>query len=376
MTVILGLSRDEFPVTEKWIYLNHASTGPLPRRSVKAINDFLKEISECGDTVEEKWFKTVENTRKLAADLIGSSPDEVAITRSTSEGLFFIVFGLDWKPGDVILTAVGEFPANVYPWLSLIDKGVVVKFIPLEGNRLKFEDIERFLSERVRLVSLSFVEYLSGQRIDVVEIGRLLKERGIFFGVDAIQGLGCLEFNVKEAGVDFLSAGGSKWLLSPQGTGIFYLSEGLFELIKTSHLGWRSVRNFQDYMNYDPTPREDIRRFEYCTYNFSGIYGMEASLKLLLEVGIEKIERRVIHLTDLLEEKLRRKGYRIISPRERDEDKSGIVTFLPKNGDAEALAGLLREIHISVSARGGYIRVSPHFYNTEEEILKFVELLP
>lgn len=376
MTQVLGNIRYEFPVTENWIYLNHASTGPLPKRSIDAINYFLKVVGESGDIDEVKWFDEIEKTRELAAKLINASPEEVSITKSTSEGLFFIAFGLDWKPGDIILTATGEFPANVYPWFSLKSLGVHVKFIPLVEQRIHIDDIAKELTKDVRLVSISFVEYLSGQRNDLVEIGKLLKDKGVLFAVDAIQGLGCLRIDVKETQVDFLSSGGSKWLLSPHGTAIFYVSREVSPLLKTSHLGWRSVRNYFDYINYDPTPRDDIRRFEYATYNFAGIYGMKSSLQLLLKMGIENIEKRVIYLTDLLERELKRKGYKIISPREEEKDKSGIVTFLPKNGDAETLSSFLREIHIAVSARGEFIRVSPHFYNTEEEILKFIEILP
>jgi len=351
------------------IYLNHASVSPLPLPTVEAINLYLRERAIYGSRKELEWFERVEEIRKLAADFLGASPEEIAFIKSTTHGLIFIAQGLPLKKGDEVITVNGEFPANIYPWLSLRKKGIRVKFLEPQSGRVELFQIEKLITERTRLLALSFVDYLTGHKRDLREIGKFLRERGIFLSVDAIQGLGALKLDLTETPIDFLASGGTKWLFSPMGTGILYVRKELLDLLDLPVIGWRGVKNFLDFSHYNMTPKEGARRFEMDTYNLAGLMGFGASLKLISDIGIEEIERRVIGLTDLFADRLNSlKKVKILTPRSSEREKSGIVTFKIEGVSSLSLKEKLQKEGITVSEREGWIRVSPHFYNREEEI--------
>jgi cysteine desulfurase/selenocysteine lyase len=368
-------ARKHFPVTRRLVYLNHAAVSPLSVKVRAAIGKQLDEQLEWGVLAEERWEKRAEAARRQAARLLGSKPSEISFVTNTSQGLNLFARGIAWKRGDNVVLPRVEFPANVYPWLALEQQGVRIKFVPEREGRILVEDIERAIDGRTRVVAVSFVEFSSGFRNDLESIGKVCRRRGVYLVVDGIQGVGALNLDVKKCRIDGLSAGGHKWLLSPQGSGIFYCSSRVVKKLAHPMPGWMSVVGWQDYYNFDYRLFPDSRRYESAQRNFIGITGLLESLKLVNSLGIKDVETRLIAMTDHLCALLRAGGFRIYSPREHGE-KSGIVSFYPRKLKAETVhAGLLRQGFVT-SARQGCIRVSPHLYNTFEEMDRLVKALP
>lgn len=373
METLLRYREEEFrSLIERYTYLNHAATSPLPHRTQKAVEAFLADRAAHGSIHEDRWWKVLEETRTLAARLIGATPDEIAFIKSTTEGLHFVVHGLDFRPGDNVVLIRGEFPANLYPWFPLSEQGVEIRFAEPQATAF-LEEIARLVDARTRVLAVTWVDYLTGRRLPLRTLAEIAHRRGAFLSVDAIQGLGALTLDVREAEVDFLMAGGPKWLLSPLSTGIFFVRQEHLEHLRLRLMGWLSVRDFLNFSRLNLTPREGARRFEYATYNLPGIHGMHASLSLLLEADPRAIEARVLKLSGLLLQALLERGYRPLTPEALDR-RAGIVTFRPRK-DPAALKEALAQHGIIVSLREGHLRVSPHFYNTEEELSHFLETL-
>ncbi|MBC8447607.1 MAG: aminotransferase class V-fold PLP-dependent enzyme [Chloroflexi bacterium] len=363
-----------FPVTERYAYLNHASTGPLPTPAVEAMTSHLAQRAGREESDHGQWENRVAEVRGLAARLIHATPEEIAFVGSTSHGLNIVAAGLDWQAGDNVVCAETEFPANVYPWLNLRRKGVEVRFARAREGRIPLSAIAEQMDDGTRLVALSFVEFFTGYRHDLAAVSELCQQHGVRLCVDGIQGLGALPLDVNECGVDYLAAQAPKWLLGPVGIGLFYCRQERLAEIDLIMAGWRGVVEQKDYFRYDSEWFPDARRFEIAP-NYLGITGLGASLELLLHVGIERIAARIMELTDVLLARLKAEGYQIITPHARREERSGIVSFVPGDQDPEALAERLKAAGIVVSARGPGIRVSPHFYNTEGEIDQLMEAL-
>jgi cysteine desulfurase/selenocysteine lyase len=365
--------RKEFPVTEHRLFMDHARVAPLPRPVQAAITAFAEEACEQGTAHYGEWLKEIEIVRARFAKLINADPDEVAFVKNTSEGLSIVANGIDWKEGDNVVIPDIEFPANVYPWMNLKRRGVDVRFVKAVRGRVPFEQITAQVNSRTRVLSISSVEFNSGFRNDLKRIGEFCKEKGIYFCVDAIQSLGVIPMDVKEFNIDFLAADGHKWMLSVEGLGGFYISKRVLEDIHPAVVGWDSVIDSADYGNYDFTLKPDARRFEEGSCNTLGIYAFGAALALLEEEGIEHIEQRVLHLGDCILEYLRHGKFKILSSTEPGE-RSGSVCFAGKM-DYKKLASYLSEHKVIVSVRDNFVRLSPHFYNTEEEIDRFFTLL-
>ena len=227
--------RRDFPVTDNYVYLNHAGVSPLSRRTMEAVQDYLTVISEHGITREAsvRFARIVKDTRNKIGGLINADPDEIAFIKNTTQGILIAANGIDWCEGDNVVTASTEFPANVYPWLSLERRGVKTKFVQEKDARIPVEGIEKAIDHRTRAVAISFVEFASGFRNDLESIGRICKDKGVFFVVDAIQGLGVLDIDVKKCKIHIMSADGHKWLLGPEGTGCLYCSKSVSE--KSAH---------------------------------------------------------------------------------------------------------------------------------------------
>lgn len=364
-----------FPITRKFIYFNHAAVSPLSARAAKMLERQAREQMEYGVEKEDGWEERAEEGRRLAARLLGARPSEIAFVKNTTEGLNLFARGLDWRRGDRVVLPRVEFPANVYPWLSLESKGVRLKFVSEKMGRIPVEDIERAIDSRTRVVALSFVEFSSGFRNDLVRIGRICKKRGVHLVVDGIQGVGALRLDVKKCNLSAMSAAGHKWLLSPQGTGIFYCPRSVMKKLEHPMPGWMSVKGWTDYYNFEFNLFDDSRRYESAQRNLLGLCGLMESLKLIDELGIDNIEKRVLEITDYLCESLEKKGFEVFSSR-REGEKSGIVSFYAGRGDPESLAEKLRRKGIIVSARDGRMRASPHYYNSFEEVDRFVGALP
>lgn len=360
--------RREFPVTDKYIFLDHAGVAPVSLRVKTAAEHYLEEAASGGAFHYPQWSERIAMTRAKCARLINAAPEEVAFVKNTSHGLSLVAEGLDWRAGDNLLIYEKEFPSNIYPWLNLRRKGVEVKVIPSREGRILLEDIERLIDPRTRLLAISSVQFSNGFRIDVKRLGTLCRGRNILFCVDAIQGLGVVPMDVTGDNVDFLSADGHKWLLGPEGIGIFYCRQGLAARLAPPLIGWKSVENELNFDYPDFRLKTNALRFEEGSLNLMGIFGLGAAIDLLLEIGIEKIHSRVLDLGDVIIGEAEKRGYAVLTPRSREE-RGGNVTF-SGNFDPAQQRDALRKKGIMVNARGGGLRVSPHFYNREEEIQK------
>ncbi len=370
---ILEAYRKEFPITKNYIYLDHSGVSPASLRVKNAIDRFLAESAAGGAFHYPKWAQRIGETRSACAGLINAAPDEIAFVKSTSHGLSIVAEGLDWKPGDNVLIYEKEFPSNIYPWLNLKRKGVEVKAIPSREGRLEISDIERLIDPRTRLLSISSVQFANGFRIDLKRVGELCKQKNVLLCVDAIQSLGVIPMDIKAFHIGFLTADAHKWLLGPEGIGIFYCRRGLAERLSPPLIGWKCVQNELDFDHPDFCLKTDAMRFEEGSMNLLGIIGLGAAVDLLLEIGIKNIEERVLGLGDVIIREAEQRGHLVRTPKARNE-RGGNVTF-SGNFEPATARDRLRENRIMVSVRGGGLRVSPHFYNTEEEILAFFHAL-
>ena len=367
--------RSLFPSVANQVYLNHAACSPLPTPTIQAAQTLLEEQHLYGCRYSHGWSGLVEQIRKTAARFIGASEDEVALTRNTSHGLLLVANGLPWRAGDNLIVPQEEFTANVYPWLTLRGRGVEVRFAPVRDHRILPEDIEAQMDARTRLVAISAVQFGSGFRCDLHAIAALCRAHGVLLCVDGIQALGQMPFNVNDPQVDFLSAGGPKWLMAPLGTGIFYCRKPLIERLAPVFMGWRSTTNPDDYYRYDMPWHPTARRFEEATLNIPGLLGLQASMNLLAEAGLERIRAHLLRLTDALAEGLKARGYVVTTPMEYPTERSGILCFKHPTLKAAEIHERLTAANVVVSLRGEVIRVSPHFYNTPDDIEALLQAL-
>ena len=365
--------RREFPVTEKYIYLDHAGVSPLSLRVKNALETYLSEATEGGAFHYPQWARQIVDIRKNSARLINASPDEIAFVKSTSHGLSIVANGLDWKAGDNVIIYEKEFPSNLYPWLNLKKRGVEVRIIPSRDGKILFDDLAGLMDPRTRLLAVSSVQFANGFRADLKRTGELCKSKNVLFCVDAIQSLGLIPMDVRKFHIDFLSADGHKWLLGPEGIGIFYCRKELAAQLDPPLVGWRSVRNEFDFDHPDFRLKSDTSRFEEGSTNVLGVIGLGAAFELLFEVGIENIEARVLALGDVIIKEAGKRGYTLYTPGAREE-RGGNITF-SGGFDPVAAREALSKQGIMVNARGGGLRVSPHFYNTEREIARLFAAL-
>ena len=366
--------RAEFPVTERWAFFNHASVAPLCRRARDRLRAWSDDMTENGDLNEPAWWREIETVRDGAARLINAERDEIALLKNTSEGIGFVAEGFPWRQEDNVVIVEGEYPANVYPWLHLRNRGVGVKTVPCRGPRIAIEDINAAIDNRTRMLSISFVEFATGFRNDLAALGELCHDRGIDFCVDAIQGLGVFPVDVDAMRIDYLAADGHKWLVAPEGAAIFYVRSDKIEKIRPTSIGWKNVVGWADYSTIDFTLRKDAARFENGSFNTGGFVALGASLSLFEEVGVENIRGAVKEITDHLVDRLKSIGAKIFSARE-DDCWSGIVSFGYSKLDPREVVRRLRERHVLLSARDGRLRVSPHFYNDREDVERLIDAL-
>ncbi len=376
LTSIFEKWRAEFPVTENYIYMNHAGVAPLSKRVKDTMIEFAQDATVNGAVNVELWIETAERCRNVAAQLINADASEIAFMKNTTQGILIAANGIDWREGDNVVTTAVEFPANVYPWWSLKERcGVETRMVPEREGRIHIDDIVSEIDERTRVVTLSHVEFASGFRNDIKTIGEICRERNIWFVVDAIQSLGVIEVDAKSCCIDILAADGHKWLLAPEGAAIFYCTEDKLDQLINTNVGWSSVVNPRDFLDYDLTLKPDATRFEEGSYNSIGLYGLNAAIELLLEVSISTIENSVLELTSKLINGLQEKGYYVTTPKD-DSERAGIVIFESKRHTASKIVDLLQENKIITAERGSGVRISPHFYNSETEIERLLEVLP
>ncbi len=362
--------RREFPVCEAKIFLAHASVSPLPRCVAEAIQRYTEAAAhEDQEDVLPEGF--VGKTRQLAAELIGASREEIAFTGSTSMGLATVAAGLNWQSGDNVVCYRHDYPANVYPWMALAGRGVETRFVEsrVEGN-ITVDDLARTVDGRTRLVSLASVHFVTGWRLDVDAVGQFLHERGILFCLDGIQSFGALRTSMRH--VDFAAADAHKWLLGPLGVAILFVRKEHFDRLQPPLVGWHSAPcpDYRAEMQLRFWP--DARRYEPGSLNLIGIVGLHAVLQMIAEIGIERIEERVLALARYALETGRRRGVSVAGP-ESGRGLSGIISFESAKHDWVAVQGCLDAGGIVTSLRRRSdgtpcLRFSPHFYNREEEV--------
>ncbi|MFZ2324497.1 MAG: aminotransferase class V-fold PLP-dependent enzyme [Ignavibacteriaceae bacterium] len=366
--------RNLFPYLKQGIiYFNHASTGPVSTLVVKTLTKLLKEKSENNIDDFPSFLKVVEETKKLLAQLINCDTDRTAFVDNTTNGLNIIAQSIEWKKGDRILLNDIEFPANVYPFLNLKRFGVEVDFVKSENGIVTAEELIEAVKPGTRMISVSFVQFLSGYKIDLEKIGNYCRANDIIFCVDGIQGVGAANIDVKKSKIDFLSSGTQKWLLGMQGLAFIYIDENLQKKITPSNVGWLSVNNAWNLLDYKLDLKSSANVFQGGTLNTFGIYAFNTSLKLFSDFGFNNVEEQVLSNTKYFLEKLKKIGLNPILTNCTDENLAGIVTYKPEN--PEKIFNELSKKNIICSLREGLIRFAPHFYNIHQEIDIVVEEL-
>jgi selenocysteine lyase/cysteine desulfurase len=371
------LRRAEFPVAREKIFLAHAGVCPLPKRVAEA----LTRCAANGSTDDQERFlaQLLLDTRELAAQMIGAHADEIAFVGPTSLALSYVAAGIEFRRGDNVIIYFDDYPSNVYPWMALADRGVEVRFIKArELGRIRPADVLGLVDEQTRLVALASCHFLSGWRIEIDEIGKALRRRGVLFCLDAIQTLGAFPTPVTH--VDFLAADAHKWLLGPCAAGILYVRKSLQEKLKPTVYGWHNVRCPNFVAQEEIVFKIDAKRYEAGTHNILGIAGLKAALELLQEIGSEAIAAELLRKRARLVPALLAKGYTVLQANAPQANASGIVAFFKPGTDMAALCQKLADQNIVASLRADragqqYLRFSPHFYNTDAELDRALEML-
>jgi selenocysteine lyase/cysteine desulfurase len=367
----------EFPWAADVTYLNHASTGPIPARTQRAIDEVERRRREPFRIFDTHHLEVMQAARAAVARLIGADPDEVALTPNTSYGINMAAQTLPLGSGDAVLVPDGEFPANVYPWLLLQRRGVRVELIPRTAAGWPDEDrlLERLGRPDVRAVAISWVQFASGYRVDLARLSAACRERGVWLVLDAIQGVGQLPLDLRATPVDLVACGGQKWLLAPWGSGFLYVRRDRIAQLTPRFTGWLAFRGTDDLSrltDYDPTFRPDARRFELVTLPYQDLAGLTASVELLTQIGVDRIAAHLRALRAPLLRAADRGALRVTSPTDPAHDAA---IWCVRSAYPAATAERLRAARVTCSLREGALRLSPHFYNTADEIERVVTLL-
>jgi cysteine desulfurase/selenocysteine lyase len=368
--------RQFFPITEKFVYLNHASVSPLSQPTRDRMTSLLGEMTVDLPRIFEKLERMIASVRLLAARLVNGEPEQIAFLRNTSEALSVIANGYPWKAGDNIVSTGAEFPANLYPWVRLESAyGVEIRYQRDPNGWVNVDELLSLVDERTRIVTVSWVEFATGQRVDIRRIGKFCRERGILFVIDAVQGLGALQLDVQRDFVDAFAAGAQKFLLGPKGVGLLYLSNRALERVRPTTIGWTAVTNYEDYLPHDLNFRKGAIRFEGGTLNVLGIAGLGEALELFLRAGPAQIEKYLLSLNSYLAELLIERGYHVVCPR-NEEEASAILVCQSDRFSGEEICTRLGSQNIITSARLNRLRIAPHFYNTREDMDALIAALP
>jgi len=371
------LRRHEFPVVRDKIFLGHAGVCPLPRRVAEAISECARQ-GTLGDQ-ESFMLHRLEDARRLAAQLLNCEPGEIALVGPTSLGLSLVASGLNFRRGDNILIYHDDYPSNVYPWMALAEKGVEVRLLNTRGlGVIRPIDVMGQVDENTRLVALASCHFISGYRLEFQAIGKYLRERRILFCLDAIQTLGAFPTTVEY--VDFLAADAHKWLLGPCGAGVLYVRRELQENLNPPLYGWHNVKNPNFVAQEQIVFRSGAVKYEAGTQNLLGLVGLIVALEIAREIGVENIAAELLRKRARLVPALQTKGFTVLNADAKPENAGGIVSFYQPGKDLTALNQKLSEAAIVASLRTdrkgqNYIRLSPHFYNTDAELERVLELL-
>ena len=373
---VASLRAQEFPWTSDTTYLNNASIGPLPERTRLVLEAFNKKRAAPFQLPDRELFAGMAESRRLVAELIGASPEEIGLTINTGFGLSLAARALPLKAGDIVLTSDREFPANVYPWMLLKDNGVNLELAPTNSDGWPDEDrlLERLRDPRVRVLAISLVQFSNGYTIDLGRLSAATRASGTYLVVDAIQGVGQVPVDLRKTPVDVLACGAQKWLLSPWGSGFVYVRQELIRELRPTVTGWMAFEGTDDFSRltqYDDTLRGDARRFEMITLPYQDFAGMNASLRLLLDTGIVTIAEHLKLLQAPLLDWAARRQVRVASP--VGKHGSGIICVGP--ADVGGAYRALKAARVICGMREGAIRLSPHLYNTVAEMERVVDVL-
>lgn len=372
------LRRHEFPVVADKVFFAHGGDCPLPRRVTEAIRKYAQDAST-GDQEKFVYPKILGDGRKIAGQLLNCRPDEIAFVGPTSLALSFIASGLRFRRGDNILIYFDDYPSNVYPWMALADQGVEVRLMNLRGlGSIRPRDVSGQIDENTRLVALASCHFISGYRLDLPAIASYLRERNIRFCVDAIQTVGAFPTDASQ--VDFLAADAHKWILGPCGAGLMYVRDSLQEQLNPPVYGWHNVRSPEFVAQEQIVFRSGAARYEAGTHNLLGLVGLVAAMELILEVGIQNIALELLRKRAWTVPALQSRGYTVLNADAAPDNCSGITAFYRSDTDLPALHQKLLDANIVTSLRTDrkgqkYIRLSPHFYNTDEELQRLIALL-
>ncbi|MCA9118218.1 MAG: aminotransferase class V-fold PLP-dependent enzyme, partial [Planctomycetaceae bacterium] len=317
--------RQQMPVAPARAYFDHAAVAPLSGPAADVFRRWIDDCAAEGAACWGRWRKEVERTRGLAAGMLGASTAEIALVRNTTEGISLIAESYPWQAGDNVVTLASEFPSNLYPWMNLASRGVETRQVPTDNERPDLDQLAAACDSRTRIISLSWVGYMTGWRNDLTAIAGLARERGVLLFVDAIQGLGVFPLDVGQVPIDFLAADGHKWMLGPEGAGVLYIRREHLERLRPLNVGWNSVSQAGNFSDTNLNLRDDAARYEGGTHNTGGLAALGASLKLLGDAGIDQVASRLLAVTDRLCDQLESMGGEIASCRE-PEHAAGIVS--------------------------------------------------
>jgi selenocysteine lyase/cysteine desulfurase len=360
------------PVAAKWAYYDHAAVAPLCQGAADAIARWLAESLSEGDTVWLDWARRIEEVRGVAARLVGADASEIALAPNTTAGINFVAEGLDWRPGDNVVTLADEFPSNMYPWLHLADRGVETRIAPTDAGRVDLDRVAQLCDERTRVLSVSWIAYATGCRRDLRALSEIARRCGALFFVDAIQGLGVAPLDVRRDGVDAFSADGHKWLLGPEGAALAYVSRAWLPRLRATGVGWSSVEHAGDFSRIELRLKASAARYEGGSLNMAGFLGLGASLDLIAELGVPQLQAAVLQNADRARQALAAAGARIVSPSE-PASQSGIVAFELPGADPQEVRRRCLQRGVALSCRGGRLRISPHAYNDESDLTRLIE---
>jgi len=366
-----------FPATEKYAYLNSAAVAPLPTVAVEAVNKQLWDVSENGSANFTDWVATKNRAREIIASMLRVKPEQIAFMRNTSDGFATVANGLKWQTGDNIVSFAHEFPANFYAWRRIRDTfGAELRLCPERDGRIDLDEFVSLIDANTKIVAISAVQFASGFRADLERIGRAAREHDALFAVDIIQALGTTPFDLEAQFVDVAAGASHKWLCSPEGCGILYLSDRARARIEPTLVGWISVEDGWNFADTEQPFKPNALAWESGTGTAALFYGLEQSAKLLYDTGAPQIENYLEDLTDYLCELIAGKSYEVISSRAKGE-KSQIVCIENTDGLLPSeIAKHLENERIVVSPRGSRVRIAPHFFNNREDIERLTENLP
>lgn len=373
---VAALRREEFPWADQRVFLNHASIGPLPERVRRSLEEYGHARAAAWRIGDDHLNRVLEQSREVVARLIGAGPDEIALSTNTSYGLNVAALALPLGPGDIVLVSHGEFPANVFPWRELGRRGVILELVPTtpEGWPDEARLLDRIQDPQVKVLAVSLVQFHTGYLVDIAALSRATRATGTWLVIDAIQGIGQLPFDVRATPVDILACGAQKWLLSPWGSGFTYIRRELLTHLEPPFAGWTAFQGTADYTtltDYRGDWLTDARRFELITLPFQDFFGMNGSLGLLMDLGIEAIRDHLAVINRPVIDWAARRGIRLASP--VGANGSGMVSVAPP--DPAAVFASLTAAGVVASLREGAVRLSPHCYNTLEEMGRVADLL-